>query len=447
MTSSGPDLVFPSFVNKPIRAAFDGPAVTSDAGLLFIAAFDREHGITEHLAACLFDDRDATKVQHTQLNLFRQRVYQIAAGYEDANDADTLRMDPALKMVLGRTERQPDLASQPTLSRFENRRRRRELFKLGGAFIDLFIKARRARKTKPKVIVIDLDGTEDEVHGAQQLSLFNGYFRHRCYHPLVAFATVDGEAEQAPLGIILRSGRAHAAQGTLPVLRRLVDRLRAEWPGVEIRVRLDGGFAVPEIYDWLETEGLPYTINLPKNDVLKRLAAALMEEARGRQQELGGRAGPTVRLFGETTYAAASWSGSRRVIIKAEVTPEGDNPRFLVTNVTTGTPEERYRFYTKRGDAENRLKEYKSQLHGDRTSCHRADANQFRLFLHLAAYMLWLLVRMQLRGTALEKTQVNGLILALMKVGATVTETSRGIRIRMSQSYPGKEYWKRLAPA
>ena len=227
------------------------------------------------------------------------------------------------------------------------------------------------------------------------------------------------------------------------MLKRLVGRLRERWPKVQLRVRLDGGFASPPIYEWLETHGIAYTINLPQNATLRKLAEPLMKQARALQLKRGG----TVRLFGQARYRAKSWSRARRVIIKAEVTPGGNNPRFLVVNTFKGTPEKHYLFYTKRGDAENRIKEFKGHLHADRTSCHRFDANQFRLFLHLAAYWLWRGIRHRLDGSGLARAQVDRLIVTLMKVGAWVKETTRAVRVRITQSYPFQNYWKRLVPA
>lgn len=444
MSSSPLTLSFPSLqesFKKPLQVTFEGPDITSDAGWLLLAQVDRELKLTERLADCLDDRRNPAKVQHSTLDLFRQRVYQIAAGYEDANDADTLRSDPLLKIVHGRASSDDDLASQPTLSRFENDRTRRELFRLGEAFYDLFVEERKGRR--PRSIVIDLDGTEDEVHGAQQLSFFNGHVGNHCFFPLVILVTCDEEIEQVPLGMILRAGNSGAAKGTLPILKRLVSRLRKQWPGVQLRVRLDGGFACPEIYAWLEAQSIGYVINLPQNRTLRRLAEPLMKQARALQKKRGG----TVRLFGQICYRAKSWNRSRRVIVKAEVMPTGDNPRFLVTSIHRGTAEKQYRFYTRRGDVENRIKEFKGTLAGDRTSCSRFDANQFRLVLHLAAYRLWLAIRRRLSDTGLERAQVDRLIVTLMKVGAWVQETTRAIRVRISASHPFQLYWKRLVPA
>ena len=254
--------------------------------------------------------------------------------------------------------------------------------------------------------------------------------------------TCDDEGEQVPLGVILRPGNSGAARGTLPLLKRLVPRLRRQWRGVQLRVRLDGGFASPEIYEWLEAHGIGYVINLPQNRVLRRLAEPLMKQARALQKKRGG----TVRLFGQVRYRAKSWKRARRVLIKAEVMPEGDNPRFRVTDLRRGTPEKHYRFYTQRGDAENRIKEFKRHLAGDRTRCSRFDANQFRRVLHLAAYRLWLAIRRRLSDTGLARAQVDRLIVTLMKVGAWVPEMTRGIRVRISASPLLQTYWKHLVP-
>jgi hypothetical protein len=296
------------------------------------------------------------------------------------------------------------------------------------------VESRRARP--PRRLILDLDGTEDLVHGQQHFAFYNRHVGNYCFFPLLVFATCDQERDQVPLGALLRSGKASAAEGAQEYLAWLLPA----FPRLKLQVRLDGGFAVPALYEGLEAQGIDYVINLPQNSRLRVLAEPLMAQARRLQQRQGG----TVTLFGSLRYRAHSWRRSRWVVVKAEVTPQGDNPRFLVLPALRGSPKRYYRFYTQRGDCENRIKELK-QLAFDRTSCHRFEANQFRLFLHLAAYRLWQLLRGRLSGTGLARAQVDRLVLRLMKTGAWVRQTARGLRVHLAQSSPAYPYWRILA--
>lgn len=423
---------------RQVVGRFDGGQISSDGGLLWIAEIDRRFRLLERLAACLHDRRQQAKVRQSVHDLLRQRVFQIAAGYEDCNDADTLAADPVLKVACGRNpETGRDLASQPTLSRFENSVSRADLYRMAEVFLDLFVERHRR---PPQEIVLDLDATVDETHGQQELSFFHGYYDTYCYLPMLVFAQADGEPHQ-PLAAVLRPGNVHAGHRSVALLKRIVARLREAWPEVRIVVRGDSGEALPEIYEWCEAEGVDYVIGLARNPRLERLGKPFLEAAREEFQ----RTEEKVRHCHEFTYAADSWGHERRVVVKAEVSSKGDNPRFVVTSRDDLAAEELYDLYADRGDVENRIKELKNDLHADRTSCHRFVANQFRLLLHAVAYLLWTVARQLLAGTELASAQVGTLRLRLIKVGVRVVQTARRVWLHLASSYPWAELWNLLA--
>jgi hypothetical protein len=395
---------------------------------------DRRFGLTKRLAGCLRDRRQAAKVRQPLVDLLRQRAYQIACGYEDCNDAEPLAGDPMLKVALGRCpESGRDLASQPTLSRFENAVSAADLYRMGLALVDFFI---CNHPRPPRQIVLDLDATDDETHGQQELAFFHGYYDEYCYLPLLVFAQADGGEHQL-LAAVLRPGRVHAGHGSVALLGRIVARLRAAWPEVRIVVRGDSGEALPEVYDWCEAEGVDYVIGLARNPRLARLAEPFLDAARQEHTETGSKA----RHCHDASYAAETWPHQRRVVVKAEVTAKGDNPRFLVTSRADLSAEDLYDFYADRGEVENRIKELKKDLHADRTSCHRFLANQFRLLLHAAAYLLLTLLRGLLAGTELASAQACTLQLRLLKVGVRVKQTARKVWLHWASSYPLAPLW------
>jgi hypothetical protein len=432
--------LFP-LAKKAVVVRDDGGAVTSDAGVLLLHEMDERLGLTERLADCISDERDPNKVRHTVLALLRQRIYQIACGYEDCNDADWMRQDPALKLALGRAPSEDDLASQPTLSRLENAVSARECWLISEALLDAYIA--RHRKAPPRKIVIDADATDDETHGNQQLTFFHGYYDHYCYLPLLVFAQAEDKGEQELIGAMLRPGNKHAGHGAMSMVKLLAKRLRAAFPTCRLELRADSGFALPEVYDGCEELLLPYMISLPKNQRLVRMVEPWLAEARAIHAETAEK----VQIFGEFVYAADSWETQRRVIAKAEVTSQGDNPRFVVTSLPDGDPQDIYRRYCQRGDPENRIKELKGDLKADRLSCHRFWANQFRLLLHAAAYVLMQAVRARLEGTELARAQVGTLRLRLLKVGARITESVRRVLVQLPSAYAWAYLWPRLARA
>jgi hypothetical protein len=291
--------------------------------------------------------------------------------------------------------------------------------------------------------VLDADATDDETHGQQQFSFFHGYYDHYCFLPLLVFAQAEGKGEQELIAAVLRPGNVHAGFRAMSILERVVARLRRAFPRCLIELRADSALALPQVYEGCEQIGLPYTISLPKNERLKAQAEQFMSQARDLHRDTGEKA----QVFGEFQYAAQTWSKERRVIVKAEVMEKGDNPRFVVTNKSDAEPEALYRFYCQRGDPENRIKELKDGLKADRLSCHRFWANQFRLLLHSAAYVLMQAMRAMLSGTELACAQVNTLRLRLLKVGARVVESVRRVWVHLPSAYPWAYLWPILARA
>jgi len=438
MTQCIGQLTFANLHGKQVVGAFDGGEISSDGGLVLIAQADRRLELTRKLAACVRDERQQSKVRHTVAELLAQRVYQIAAGYEDCNDADDMRRDPVLKTAIGRLpQTDPDCASQPTLSRFENAISARELRQMADVLVDVFF-AQYAGAT-PERILLDFDATDDPTHGQQQFAEFHGYYDTHCYLPLIVTAQVDGGPHEL-LAAMLRPGRVHASAHALAVLKRLVARLRKEWPDAQIIFRADSGFAKPEIYDWCEDHRVGYLVSIAKNSTLLALAEPHMEASRTEYRLTRRKA----RQITDELYCAGSWRSYRRVIVKAEVMAQGDNPRFVVTNLTRPDAAALYQLYAARGDMENRIGELKNGLQMDRTSCHRFLANQFRVLLHAAAFVLFGALRKALRGTRLATAQVGTLQRQLIKLGVRVKQTARRVWLHFASSCPVQDLWPRV---
>ena len=442
-------LLFPELFRKPVYARFDQELGSSDGGAVLLRAADHRLGLTERLAGYLRDRRDASKIAHELGELLSQRVFGIACGYADTNDAARLAEDPIHKMLVGRDPIDGDaLASQPTLSRFENRVGTRELYRMGEALADVVIERHRKRlHGRARRITIDLDPTDDPTHGQQQLSFFNGHYDTWCYLPVVAFATFNDEPEQYLLAAVLRPGNAPAKLGAVGVLRRVLERLRRAFPKTRFRVRLDGGFACPEILDFLDEQSdVNYVVAMAKNLTLEWKAERFMRSAR----KLSRQSEKTEHVYGECRYRAKSWDRERRVIIKAEVVrhPGRDlkeNPRFVVTNLSS-TPQWIYeKVYCGRGEIENRIKELHHGLEIDRTSCSRFWANQLRVLLTAAAYVLMQELRLRAARTSCARAQVQTLRERLIKIGARVVESVRRIVLHLPASYPFLEAWRRVA--
>jgi Transposase DDE domain group 1 len=435
---------------KPIVAAFDQPHASSDGGAVLLKGIDTQLGLTTRLAECLADGRQPGKVRHQTLELLRQRLFGLACGYADCNDAARLAEDAIHKLLLERDPLAgPALASQPTLSRFENAVGARELIAMGHVLADTVIEHHRRRlKGRATRITIDLDPTDDPTHGQQEFTFFNGHYDTWCYLPVVATVTFDAEAEQYAVAAVLRPGNAPASLGACGLLRRLIRQLRGAFHSPTIRVRLDGGFATPKVFTFLEAEQVEYVVGMPSNTRLEKRAGRLMGKARLRANATGR----TEHLYGETRYAAKTWQRKRRVIIKAEVVrhPGRDpknNPRFVVTNLPD-TPQAVYAaIYCPRGDVENRLKELHHGLEMDRTGCSRFLANQFRVLLSLAAYMLFQELQRRARGTACADAQVTTLRERLIKLAVWVECSVRRIVLHLPATCPWLSTWRQLARA
>jgi hypothetical protein len=434
---------------KPIVAAFDAEHASSDGGAILLKGIDTQLGLTKGLAACLDDPRQPGKVQHQTLELLRQRVFGLACGYADCNDAARVADDAIHKLLVDRDPiTGPALASQPTLSRFENAVGWRELLAMGHGLADTVVAHHRRRlKGRAPRITIDLDPTDDPTHGQQELTFFNGHYDTWCYLPVVATVTFGDEAEQYAVAAVLRPGNAPASRGAWGLLRRLIRQLRAAFPPATLRVRLDGGFATPTMFTFLEAQAVEYVVAMASNARLEKRARRLMGKARMRSKA----SGQTEHLYGETRYAAKTWKRKRRVILKAEVVrhPGRDpknNPRFVVTNLTDA-PETVYQLYCQRGDMENRLKELHHGLEMDRTSCARFRANQFRVLLTLAAYILFQELQRRARGTACADAQVTTLRERLIKLAVWMERSVRRIVLHLPTSFPWLRTWRQLARA
>ena len=441
-------LLFPEIFAKPVMLEFDQRHGSSDGGAVLLKAAERRYGLIAGMADCLRDERQAGKVDHSLRDLFAQRVFSIGCGYADANDSARLAADPMHKMLL---DRDPitglDMASQPTLSRFENAAGPRQLYHMGAALAESVIE-RHARRLhhRARLVTIDLDPTDDPTHGAQQLSFFNSHYDNACYLPMMGFVTFNDEADQYLCAAVLRPGNVTAAAGAVGILRRLMALIRGSFSKARIRVRLDGGFANPELLTFLDGEpGVEYVVAMASNAVLNRKAEEAMQVAR----LLADLTDQTEHVYGAASYAAGSWKRERRVIIKAEVVraedkAPKDNPRFVITNMKQ-TPQWLYEeVYCQRGEIENRIKELHA-MEIDRTSCSRFWANQFRVLLTAAAYVLMQELRLSAAGTNCARAQVWTLRERFLKLGARVVASARRMVIHLPQSCPFLATFRHMA--
>ena len=425
---------FETHSSLALEAAFDGGRLTSDGGLVWLAKMDEELGLCERISEHVPEWRNR-KGRHSLVSLIRQRIFQIACGYDDQNDSDTLREDPLLKMVCGSLpESGANLASQPTISRLENAATRRCCHQIAQVLFDLYL-TQREKDGAPERVLLDFDSTDDPTHGEQEGSYYHGYYGQHIYHPLLVFDGQSGHLVTA----LLRAGNTHASNSSVAILKRMVGALRDRWPEVQIEIRADAGFAVPALYDYCEREGITYTIALITNERLKELAGDLLEEAKEEHQ----RTAQKVRLFGEDRYGAASWECERRIIYKAESMEQGTNRRFVVST-REDAPKELYEFYARRGEAENWIKDFKVHMKADRLSCHRFVANQFRLLLHAAAYWLMDALRRKLLGSGAVRMQLDTLRVGLIKIGGRVRELMTKVRLHLASGHPGHYSWHTL---
>jgi hypothetical protein len=404
-----------------VQAEFTGGDITSDGGVLLLRQVDKRLGLLAAVDRVLPDPRDPCLIAHSQLSLLRQRVYGLCLGYEDLNDHTTLRTDVALQTALEQTA---VLASAATLCRLENRADRQVMWRLHEVLVEQFI---ASFHTPPTELILDFDATDDPVHGRQERRFFHGYYDHYCFLPLYVFC-----GDQL-LVSYLRPSNIDGAKHAWAMLALLVKRFRRTWPQVRILVRADSGFCRWRMLSWCERHGVDYLIGVAKNARLNRLAEPYLAQA---AQAFADTA-QTQRCFAETEYGAESWDRSRRVLIKAEHTEQGANPRYVVTTLS-GDPQYLYeRVYCQRGELENRIKEQQLDLFADRTSCHRWWPNQFRLLLASLGYVLLEAIRrLGLAGTALAQAQVGTLRLKLLKIGAVILRNTRRVRFLLSSAYP-----------
>jgi len=442
-------VLFSDLVDRPLIATFDQPHASSDGGAILLKAADRRLGLLAALAVTVPDARASARVTHRVGDLVAQRVFAIACGHPDGNDGDRLADDPIHKLLLGRDPIEGGrLASQPTISRFEHTAAPRMLLAMSHALADTVIARHRRRRRGVRLITIDLDGTEDQTHGAQQLTFFNGFYDHWCYLPLVGTLTFDDEARQYLVAAILRPGNAAGTAGVGSLLHRLLPKLWRAFPGARLRVRLDAGFATPEIFAHLEAAGVEYVVAMGNNAVLARHAEPFVAPLR----PVVATTQDTATTYGEAAYQAGTWPAARRTIIKAEVVwhhgrEPRDNPRFVITNLRQ-TPEWIYtHVYCARGDSENRLKELKLALAFGRTSCTRFWANQLRITLTAAAFVLWQELQLRADQTALRGAQVPRLRQALITIGVHVVCSVRRFVLHFPRSHPDAATWTRLARA
>jgi len=434
---------FPAICRKKVTAAFDGGRLTSDGGVLLLAQAERAMGIAGRLAGCIADARDQSRVVHDLADILQARMLAIACGYEDADDLDHLRHDPGFKLAVGKL---PDgaigLASQPTMSRWENAPTTRELVRMMSAMVDIYCASYRA---PPAAVTLDIDETVDVVHGGQQLSFWNGHYGERCFLPIHVYDTATGR----PVAMLLRTGKTPSGAEMASHIRRLIRRIEKRWPDTAITLRGDGHYGRPEIMAWCEANEVDYVFGLPGNRTL-HAEPVIVAAADAVCVDRATRTLPVLRHYTETCYAAKSWGGTdRRVVARIEASTMGLDIRFVVTSLKDGSAEYIYdTLYCARGQAENLIKLQKTQLKSDRTSCRSANANQMRLILHTAAYWLMWSLRQALPQTAaLRAAEFATIRLRLIKVAARVIETASRIRIALASACPDAALFRHVALA
>lgn len=429
---------FSAVGRKKVVADFDGGRLTSDGGVMLLAAAERRLGIADRLAGLIADHRNPLFVTHSIADILRARILAIACGYEDADDLDHLRTDPGFKLACGRLpDSGPDLCSQPTVSRWENAPTLREVVRLTYAMVDTYC-ASYARP--PARITLDIDDTVDVVHGRQQMSLFNAHHDERCFMPIHVYDT----ATSRPVVILLRPGKTPSGFEVCCHVRRLVRRIRTHWPDTGLTIRGDGHYGRPEVMAWCEANAVDYIFGLPGNAVLNRLLEEAADDVRVRRAEAQT---PALRRYAEIRYGAKSWGCQRRVSARIEASTMGLDIRCVVTNLQTGSAEWLYdTLYCARGQAENLIKLHKGQLASDRTSCRSALANQVRLVLHTAAYWLMLTVRDAIpKPQPLAMAEFTTLRLRLLKIAGRITETATRVRIALASACPEAELFRGVA--
>ena len=441
-------VLFKKLLDKPLHARFDQPDSSVDGGALLLKAADDRLVLTASLAQCLKDRRDPKLITHSYLDLLRQRVFGMACGYEDCNDAARLVADPVHRLLLDRDPTDGDeLASQPTLCRFENAIDVRSLDRMAGELADRVVERHKKRLGgRVRKITIDMDPTDDPTYGQQQLAFYNSHYGNWCYLPVACFLKFNDESDQYLFAYVLRPGDAHASYGAIAILKRIVKRLRQAFRRVAIHVRLDGGFAAPEVFDFLEQEQLKYVVAMASNAVLQAFAEPMMKKARRDSR----RSGETEHHYGQCQYEAGTWNQDRRVIFKSEVVRHPgrepkDNPRFVVTNLNSSAQHIYEKIYCQRACIENRIKELLYGLQIDRTSCTNFLSNQFRVLLCAAAYVLMQELRLKASRTALANAQVITLREKLLKQAVWLEKSTRRYVLHMPDSAPWRLDWCQVA--
>lgn len=421
---------FPACKRRRVEASFSGGDITSDGGVLLLRQADRRLGLSEAVARALGDSRRRASCTHRLVSLVRQRLYALALGYEDLNDHQHLRQDLALQTAV---ERDATLAGASTLCRWENRADRLAAWRLHEMLVDQFIASHRRA---PKRLILDFDATDDAVHGQQDGRFFHGYYDHYCFLPLYVFCG------KQLLVSYLRPSKIDGAKHAWAILSLLVRRLRQVWPKVRIALRADSGFCRWRMLRWCERHEVHYLVGMARNQRLNAQARPFLDGAQRAFQDTGRKQ----RRFHVMDYAARTWDRPRRIIVKAEHTAQGSNPRYLVTNLRA-TPQYLYdRLYCARGDMENRIKEQQLHLFADRTSCHAWWPNQFRLLLSSLAYtLLEAIRRLALSGTPLANAYVGTIRLKLLKIGAVILRNTRRVRFLLSSAYPDQRLFLTVA--
>jgi len=409
---------------RVIEANFEGGDLSSDGGVLLLRRVDERIGLSRAAAAVLGDPRDPARVTHSLRDLLAQRIYGLCCGYEDLNDHDTLRSDLLMQTAVGSVDA---LASSPTLSRLETRATRAQGVALHGVLVEQFI---ASHDTAPSELVLDIDASDVPLHGQQERSEFHAYYDHHCYLPLYVFCG------QAMLACVLRPSRIDGAKNAAAVIKLLVGRLRQAWPEAKIIVRGDSGFCRQRILRWCERSGVSYIVGLARNARLE----ATVQYAEAMLADEYARTGVKQRLIDEFGYAADSWDIERRVITRLEHGAQGNNPRFVVTNLAGDCTQLYERLYCARGEAENRIKEAQLDLFGTRASCQRFAANQLRVLLAALAYTLMHRLRsIALAGSELERATAATIRVRLLKIGAAIVRNTRRVRVLLASHHPLRE--------
>jgi hypothetical protein len=435
MTDCRKQITFSFHSRKEVVADFRGGEISSDAGLLPLVELDRRLEWTARIAGQLEDPRQAAKTEHDLTQLIRQRFFGLLAGYEDCNDHQRLKKDPILKAAAGKPLDR-DLASQPTFSRLENAVTAEEVEKINRLLCGQFLQVQGRRR--PRRLVLDIDTTDDPCHGHQQQALFNGFYDQYMYLPLLVYQRGSGML----LGVRLQPGNASAAGQAVDLLAPIVRRLRAKWPKVKIVIRGDAAFGCPVMYDFCEANKLGYIFGLTATDPLKKQTEWASAWVRERHEKTG----QSELHLGGFPYRAGSWPHPRRILYKVEANAQGANRRFAVTNLP-GLPAHLWAFYNDRGAAETFIDDFKNGLKMDRLSCHRFEANAFRLVLTAAAYNLLRVFRGALAGTELESATTETIRTRLIKIGARVRQTARRIWVHLSSAFPLRDLLERATAA